>query len=43
MNGNAKKVADIIEVKSTQLQTVSAILQKKVEEIQAQQKAQQQK
>ena len=33
MNGNVKKIADIIDVKATHLQTVNAVLQKKIQEI----------
>ena len=33
MNGNAKKVADIIDVKATHLQAVNATMQKKIAEI----------
>ena len=37
MNGNAKKIAEMIEVKSTQLQHVNNVIQKKIQEIQANQ------
>ena len=37
MNGNAKKVGEIIEVKATQLQHVNAVIQKKVQELNAKQ------
>ena len=33
MKGNAKKISEVIEVKSTQLQHVNATIQKKIKEI----------
>ena len=33
MNGNAKKIGEVIEVKATQLQTVGTVIQKKIQEL----------
>ena len=33
MNGNAKKIAEVIEVKATQLQHVNTCIQNKIKEI----------